>query len=119
MTNVLQKEFNLEETNKKYADGGDPTVVIIREATTEENKSREDFLNAKISENIDFIRNRNKDSKNRDWYDFRMQDEKYIDDTHSRLSLVEYRLRDEIALYEIAVTLAACNLVGHDGKTPY
>ena len=107
MPRPIQKEFHLGTNDS------DPTLVTIREATSEENASRQAYLlnlSKQTKDNTRFIKDGYRNTPYAFTYEPRVQDEEYIDDAYNRFSWVKEGIKDRIVSFENTLTLAACNI---------
>jgi len=88
-TAPLVKEFTLDETDAKYGVKDDPTVVKIRQVKMGDKKLRDD-LYAKFERRFD----------------------------GNVITVAQTVSLDDVVRKEVYLTLAACNILGPDGKSP-
>lgn len=120
MPNLIQKEFRLEKTDKKYdVDDENPTLVAICQATPEQNISRGTFLSEMREDCIIFLKEGSKKRNNYlPVYEITLMGSDYIDDTHNRFEWIKRRIKDEITSYEFSLTVIACNILDYWSKKP-
>jgi hypothetical protein len=88
LTAPIKKEFHLEETDKLFENDGDPTRVIVRQATQSHHERRSDLW-AELKQRV-------------------MDDDSVI--------MIQHLSIPELHRIEVFCTFSACNIAAEDGE---
>jgi hypothetical protein len=89
LTAPIYKTFRLEETDKKYGDDGDPTTIMVRQATQREHEERMQL--------------------------FSILKREYEEGKPETMTLVQVLSLEELKRLEVRLTLVACNVLDESG----
>lgn len=86
----LYKTYRLEETDKKYGDDGEPTTIMVKQATQKEHEERMQL--------------------------FSILKREYEEGKPETMTLVQVLSMEELKRLEVRLTLVACNILDEKGN---